>query len=260
MLELEIEPNESPVQLQRGPKAYSYGPFVKALELCRSTPNDNTGKDGNENSNDATTEEEIETNNDVHDCDGDDPMGEDNGDGGLEAFLESCDNELDEDDGFDEFGENDDDGMDDCFYATSASTINADNSSITKDLRAIDKLKGILETVKAGCVNNPLSSLKLGSKDMQAEDGYCAILIRSEIQTVEFYLAAADLLRCRLMEHFGQSPSKHDHDSSIKSHELGIDKAAAAKDCQNDDEDMSDEQIRALVNAFISIRYPQLSK
>ena len=74
----------------------------------------------------------------------------------------------------------------------------------------IDVLKGVLQIVKAGCVKNPPSTFHdtqsqrdddgdNNKNDMSynitVDDKYCAMIIRLEIQTIEFYFAAADSLR-----------------------------------------------------------------
>ena len=99
--EIEIKQKERPMKLQRDPKSYWYGLFIKVLEFCCEDV------DGNSNENGVST-----MNNDcrdVQEVEGDDII-----DGGLEAFLDLYDNEFKEEgmanDGNDnKCDENDDD-------------------------------------------------------------------------------------------------------------------------------------------------------
>ena len=254
MLEVLIKPGEPPVKLQRGPKSYCYGPFVKALELCHANENRN---------NDAVREDREKCS-----------MQEDEDDqmpGGLEAFLDSCDNELDEED--DEGDDNDDDDLGDYFYSTSADATNATESekschaSMVNDVHAVDVFKEVLQNVKAGCLKNPLASFphnqhgrndKSNEEDdiinnITVEDRYCGMLIRSEILTLDFYMAASDVLRCQLM---GKLPSQQKQEFLHRSGEPMVD--TTADDYQFDNSDVVREQIDALATAYLSIRYPQL--
>ena len=99
--EIEIKQQERPMKLQRDPKSYYYGLFIKALELCGDDV------DGNSNQNGAST---IDNDcRDVLEVEGDDMI-----DGGLQTFLDLCNNEFEEegmanDDNDDKCDENDND-------------------------------------------------------------------------------------------------------------------------------------------------------
>jgi len=254
VLELEIKPKEQPVKLQRGPKSYCYGPFVKVLELCRD------GVDENSNENGASAMDDDWR--DVQEDEGDDMI-----DGGLEAFLDSCDNEFEEDGIADDDDDECDENDDDYFYNPStnpnpaAGTNNSHQPSLMNDIRAVDALKGVLQNAKAGCANNLLCTLESTQnqgenheKDTPDEDRFCAILVRSEIQIIDFYLAAADLLRQRLAEHWGRLQPKTA--PSSESQHVAMD--TTKKEYVFDNDKVVWEQINALVDAFLSIRHPQI--
>ena len=248
MLEVKIKANEQPIKLQRGPKSYSYGPFVKAIELCHETEEENQdSEDGNRTKKvGAEHSDELEEEFEAAD------------NGGLEAFLDSCDNEFEDDD---EENEGDDgDEFDDYLYGGSSSltTIHANNrheNSMKKDIHAIEKLKKILHKVREDCEKNPLigdNDCNINDKESTNmntdEDQYCAILIRSEIQTVNFYLAAADLLLRRLTECLEKLPSSENKNVTKSKEKFEMDGASHAN-----------EQIKSVVSAYVSIRYPQMN-
>ena len=255
VLEVKIKANEQPIKLQRGPKSYSYGPFVKAIELCHETEEENqdsgdgnrTKKVGAEHSDEL--EEELE--------DG----------AALEAFLDSCDNEFEDEEDGDEEDEGDDgDEFDDYLYGGSSSLtiIHANNrheNSMKKDIHAIEKLKKILHKVREDCEKNPLigdNDCNINDKESTNintdEDQYCAILIRSEIQTCNFYLVAASLLLRRLTECLGleeKLPSSENKNVTKSKEKFEMD------DASNDTG--TNEQIKSVVSAYVSIRYPQMN-
>ena len=215
--------------MQRGPKSYSYGPFVKALELCRDS-DATRGDTGRQHAEEEDKEEE-----------------EEEGDGGLDAFLDACDNEQFEDE--DEDDDNEDDDFDDYLYNplnNSSNDMNASSLSaqslISSDIHANDALTETLLSVRAGLERNPLlaDQVKNGSANekLTPEDQYCSILIQSEIQTVDFYLDIASKLRRRLASH-----TKED------------DKTSDETKC---DKEQGNYDHNSVCDAFLSIRYPHL--
>ena len=232
ILELEIKPNQPPIELQRGPKSYSYGPLVKALELCRDT-DASRGDTGRQHIEDGIEENE-----------------EEEGDGGLDAFLDACDNEQFEDEDEDE-DDNEDDDFDDYLYNPSNNrsndmtdaTSSAQSSMISSDLHAIDALTETLQSVQAGLESNPLAEQfkndNANEESTPAEDQYCSILIESEIQTVNFHLDIASELRRRLTSHTKEGGKTSDE-------------AKYGKEQGNYD------HINNVCDAFLSIRYPHL--
>ena len=135
---------------------------------------------------------------------------EEGDDGGLDAFLDACDNEQFEDEDGDD--DNEDDDFDDYLYNPSNNSSNDMNagtssaqSSISSDIHAIDALTETLQSVRAGLERNPLLAAKgrkyNSNEESTPEDQYCSILIQSEMQAVDFYLAIACELRRRLESH-----------------------------------------------------------
>jgi hypothetical protein len=263
VLEVKIRYNEPPVKLQRGPKSYSYGPFIKALELCRDIAGENKSRDDGDPSKDDAKDRTKVGSNDVERMTIDD--------GGLEAFLDSCENSSDDDndDADDSNGDivsSGEDDFGDCFYDTPANSNSAETSrsarmAIMNDIHAIDALREKLQNVRNGLLNNSLAgqfdleSRKDNDTDKDddnngtdivhftVEDRYCLILIRSEIQTVNFYLAAASELRLRLVERFSESEGP-----------------TVIGKVLEDDRCVREESLRdhttAIANTFLSIRYP----
>ena len=178
MVEIELKEEGPPVRLQRGPKSYTFGPFIKALELFYGA-----GSDGR---------------HDVQDDSRDDAAGggRDDDDAGLEAFLNDCDEEEDYEDEDDEGGDDvddmmynsttfgDDDLLDDSLPSSSSSSTK--EKLMTKELRALEALHSSLKQAVERCENNSLIR-SVEERVYTAEgDEYCAILIKSEIQTISF--------------------------------------------------------------------------
>jgi len=174
---------------------------------------------------------------------------EEEGDGGLDAFLDACDNEQFEDE--EEDDDNEDDGFDDYLYNPSNNrsndlndgTSSAQSSMISNDLHAIDALKETLQSVRAGLEHNSLvDQVKNGSanEELTAEDQYCSILIQSEMQTINFYFDIASKLRHRLESHTKEEGKTSDETKHGKEQQGNYD------------------QINSVCDAFLSIRYPHL--
>ena len=255
VLEVRIRANEPPVKLQRGPKSYSFGPFVRALELCRvasvSEPSGEDAKDRakvNRNDCERTTID----------------------DEGLEAYLDSYDNASDDIDYVSDEGDSDEDataeGEDfgDSLYSTpaisnAAQTGRSAETSMLNDIHALDALKKCLQNVRTGLLDNSLAGQfhgewrktdeddnnkgGIGITNLTVEDQYCLILIRSEIETVDFYLAAISELSRQLVERLSELDGP----------------TVSAKVVKGDwcvrEESLSD-QITAVTTTFLSIRYP----
>lgn len=234
LLEIEIKENEYHVQLQRGPKSYSYGSFVRALELCRDSASENSSREG------ATYCTAV---ND-----------------GFDDFLESCNDEggehedayLGEDDsvGGEDFG--------DSFYeipSKSNGTQTCQSARTLKDdICAIDVLKETLQNVRTGLLNNSLAKIirrknkscgleEDDTKSLTVEDQYSQILILSEIHTIDFFLAAATELRLRLIERLStldEDGEKVNDTDFVEGGKFSI---------------IEHDQIGSIVGTFMSIRY-----
>ena len=262
ILELEIKPNEPPVQLQIGPKKYAYGPFVKALELCRDDMTNDEASSKNDDIN-ATTNDRTEQSDEAEDDEnGEMDDDDDDDDDGLAAFLDSCDNDNEEDDDEDESN-----GFDDYLYNApmkSIDIVNAKLSSpgalISSDIRALEALQDILQSVHEGLVanalyqtshnnntrNNDEIQISSSSNITVVEERYCSILIHSEIQTVDFYMAVVRELRRRLLDH------------SEASQECSVVKKP--KTSTTETISSLSTFVNSVVDAFVSIRHPHIKK
>jgi hypothetical protein len=265
ILEVEIRRNQPPVKLQRGPKSYSYGPFVRALELCRDIAGENEPMDD--------TDPSSGVGKDRAKVDGVDGELMTIDDGGLEAYLDSCGNSSCDEDDVAEDGDGDDvgaggDDFGDSLYCApiNSNVARTGRSALTSmmgDIHAIDALSKILQNVRTGLLSNSLAKLlhREGRSDngtdeedgnngtgiihFTVEDRYCSILIRSEIQTVNFYLALASEVRRRLVERL---PGGSEGRTVIGKVEMEDDMCAG--------EEALSDQITATANTFMSIRYP----
>ena len=258
MLEVKIRANKPPIKFQRGPKSFSYGPFVRALELCRDIV---SGKSPT-----YTTEPSGVDHNDCERAMIDDK--------GLEAFLDSCDNASDDNNNSIDDGDSDEDAsaegedFDDCLYSTPgnsnpAQTGRSARTSMLNDVHVLDTLQERLQNVKTVLLGNSLARLihgKRGSDNetndddnnnrriigithFTVEDQYCLILIRSEIETADFYLAVTRELHRRMVERLSESDGP-----------TVIDKVVENDRCVGD-ESLCD-QITSVATTFLSIRYP----
>ena len=249
--------------MQIGPKKYAYGPFVKALELCRDDMTNDEASSKNDDINAKTSDrkeqsdeaEDDEENNDMDDDDGDDD------DGGLAAFLDSCDKD-DEDDDDDE----ESNGFDDYLYSSPMNSIDIVNAklsspeaSISSDIRALEALQDILQSVHESLVANALyqtshnnntrnnDEIQISSSSSNitvVEERYCSILIHSEVQTVDFYIAVVRELRQRLLDHSEAYPEC----SAVKP-KTTIETISSMSTFVN-----------SVVDAFVSIRHPHIKK
>ena len=218
------------------------------------------------------TDPSVEDGKDRAEIDGDDGERMTIDDGGLEAFLDSCDNSSWDDDDVDDDGDGDDgsaggERLGDCLYRTPTNsnvvqTSRSARTAMMSDVHAIDALRENLQNVRTGLVSNSLSRLLHGESrsdsgtdeedynngneiiHVTVEDRYCSILIRSEIQTVDFYLAVASEVRRRLVERLAGSEG------------TVIGKVDNMEDDVCVGEEAPCDQITALANTFLSIRYP----
>ena len=239
---------------------------MRALELCRGISDKNKPKDD-------TTDPSREDEKDRAEIDSNDGERITIDDGGLEAFLDSCDNSSchDDDVDVDDDGDGDDgsaggEDFGDCLYQTPTSSNIAQTdrparTAMMSDIHAIDALREKLKNVRTGLVSNSLAMLHGESRSdnvpdeddgnngtgiihFTVEDKYCSILIRSEIQTVDFYLAVAIEVRRRLVERLPGSGGL-----------TVIGKVDLEDDICVGEEALRD-QITVLANTFLSIRYP----
>ena len=144
--------------LRTGSKSYTYGCFVKAIELFR----DEEGNVG---------------------CD---DQGKDNGPGGLEDFL----NFEEEEEGFDMYGEVDDNDEDD--------QDETDDDGKESDCRAMESFRVALQDAeKKYSLSRATLEQALQSPPFSSER-FCAYLVTSEMRTIHFYMLVADLIGSKL--------------------------------------------------------------
>jgi len=239
VLEIEIIENAPPVKLQRGPKSYAYGPFINALELCYDHANHRERDVSSGDNNNGTR---VDDRGRLFD------------DGDMNNFLDSCDNELDDED---DTADNESSDAEDDFGFGDTDTSCSRYNSMMNDIRAIDALKDILLKARSGLVNNPLTKLLKGTTHgrfgdvVEMEERYCSILIRSEIQTVDFFLALGSECRRRLVQHIHElqisDGSSEVKESLTKIDIVGLDNFILTESAK--------DQIIAIVDAFETIRY-----
>eukprot|EP00985_Skeletonema_marinoi_P031318 scaffold37618_cov241-Skeletonema_marinoi.AAC.1 len=244
VVEIELKEEAPPVKLQRGPKSYTYGPFIKALKVFYDAGNDaRRDDDDNYTSNKHLQDESV--NDDANDRGEED----DNDDGGLQAFLDDCGEDDYEDDDDDEEGGDD---LDDMMY--NPTSFGDDEQLLDKallsstkaegkmnDLRALEALHSSLKQAMDRCERNSLIRSSGGKERSYttAEDLYCIMLIKSEMQTISFYKRAAEMVHSKLSK---SSPG-----------------VASLVDGKFEMTAMDLEHINDLVGAFLTIRYPGVS-
>lgn len=237
------------MKLQRGPKSYSYIPFVKMMEIFYD--HDDVRQE------DTTNVESKER---------DDSMNT-----GLAHFFDDCEEEFNEEDyDLDEDDEPDDEEDFDDFYKTSSSvaaSVTASQSSTTaanKYIHALESMITALNKVKSGYQCNhckPSGNSQNGNGSNEAaltlllapEEKYCAILVHSELQTLNFYIAAAKFLKSKLVA-LQKTPSaekiyqKPEIETQQLMDEFSFDNHAATW-----------KQIEDLARAFLFIRFPGIN-
>ena len=215
---LDFHYNESVVELRFGPKAYSYGPFVKALELFytpKSKKDTEVFKAKGMNERDSYDEQEDD----------------------MEAFLNSCENEEDEE-------ENDDDWDDDEGGGDGDDNIDdpsGDNTDLEEELRAFEKFRMKLEE-KKDRYSLKGDRLKAALQNMDSSSKYfAAVLVSSEQRTLDFLVRVIDILCMQLSDQ----------------HEKRLDDNHNGHHPHNNDQTL-EKHATELVKAFVHIRHPNL--
>lgn len=233
MLEIQLRPNTLPIRLQRGPKSYSYSPFVEALQLFYNNEENVANgsiekcskpirKEGVNNSGlvqEATSEEETERDDD------------------LEAFLDECDNESDDGD------ETSDCYIDESRYIQQSMTekttvlVSQHQQQIEADMSALTSLIIGLSDAKLRCATNEFACTD--GRQLSTQEHYCSIFVQSEIQTLSFFIEVSKTLERYLVKlrDFSQS--------AVEMDECTLD--CDAKETKN--------QILDIVKAVLTIRY-----
>lgn len=198
-LEIYLRPNTKSIQFQMGPKTYSYSPFVEALCIY--------GSDQEHNSSLVSREDVAE-------------------DDDLEAFLDACDNESE--------------GDDETTYNSSfaGSTSHAQlmtETQVKDDLSKVNSLIVTLSEVKLKLSSNEI--MHNHERALSTQEKYCSILIKSEYETISFFLAIAQKLKTQL--------------DRLNSSALLL----GADEYNLDKEGLTQKHIVDVVNAFLAIKY-----
>ena len=260
-MEIQLQTGSPPVKLQRGPKSYTYGLLIKALQLFHEDGRYLPCGDGG----DGSEEKRLQQESDYDDVDREGGTEVDD-DGGLQAFLDDCD---EEDYGLGECdeGEEEDNDLDGMMYGhTSIDNVLPPSSSSPnaaaemrkkKELQALDALYSCLIQALERCEKNSLfcnsngrsSCSGSGDKCISSPsrppppsspyDDYCIIWVKSEIRTISFYMKAVEMIQSKLLMGVG--------DANYVKRDYGM------IDC------LDHEHINDLVDAFMTIRHHGLS-
>lgn len=233
VLEIQLRPNTLPIRLQRGPKSYSYSPFVEALQLFyNNKENVASGssekcskpirKEGVNNSGleqEASSEEETER--------GDD----------LEAFLDECDNESDDGDETSDCYINESRYIQQSITEKTPFLVSQHQEQIEADMSALKSLKIALSDAKLRYATNEFACTD--GRQLSTQEHCCSIFVQSEMQTLSFFIEVSKTLERYLVKlrDFSQSAVEIDECS------YGCD----AKETKN--------QILDIVQAVLTIRY-----
>ena len=265
-------PKRSIIVLRRGPKSYSYGGFVQALETF--FPDHQTGKnslpastDGMEqhDGNDGMKEEQEEE-EDVDDMEDD-----------MEAFLNACDDEEEEHDP--ELDDHDD--HDQLLYGEPSAMDSPHPNQpppppqdLQTELQALSAFRErLLELAESYTFPKAQRTLVLSSslrakddhdsrqpnKDSDRPDQdrayYAALVVDSEVATLRFFAATAQAIAQQLNKHLGDDDSlppqskvaKQENDTD---HQQQHDKEGTAR--------WDPLHVEELVAAYLKIRHPEI--
>lgn len=255
VVEIQLQTGSPPVKLQRGPKSYTYGCLIKALQLfCDDGQSLPCGDGG-----DGSEEKRLQQESDNDDADREGVVAEEDDDGGLQAFLDDCE---EEDYGLGEYDEeeeedNDLDGMmyghtsiDNALPPPSSSSNALEEMRKKNELQALDALYSSLIQALERCEKNSLFCNSNGRSSCSGDkflslpsrppppsspyDDFCIIWVKSEIRTISFYMKAVEMIQSQLLMGVGDNYVKRDYGTI---------------DC------IDLEHINDLVDAFMTIRH-----
>ena len=246
------------VYLRTGPKSYTFGGFVKALEICR-----------------------------CYICDYEDQqekMSISYSDDELEAFLDECDEDDNSEQDFNDFytvtnkndgktyHQNNHDNTNDISSSQSNDIPSNTNTLLSTTLSSNDKekLKSIhleckalskfAETLKHAMLQYPSVFNDVNeSERFHEKEIYAAMLIRSEKRTIFFYLQTIDLILNDLQNYL-----LHNHnfmfecDNTIKGYDDSQFQSIYERNYGDDDRKRLSLQSKELREVFFKIRYPQI--
>ena len=207
------------VELKRGPKAYTYGCFVKALEMY-ADDNDTNNNDGDSG---------INVNND------------------MEDFLNSCEEDSAIDGMFIDGDDNDDQFT--SLYNTADENIELHERGSSDDIAMeMKKLDSFIIAIKSARekFSLPGNELSEALKDRKSCEYFSALLIMSEMQTLDLYELASMLVRRKLEAKSRPEHTRDDCEDFSSSFEPKYGKEQGQK--------VKDYAVE-LADAFLSIRY-----
>jgi len=230
------EKTEPAVPLRAGPKSYSYGGFVKAIECCFPTAQ---AKHKTKNSRDVG-EDSANDRDAGADADADDDM---------EAFLNECEEEEEVEDGFDCWGDYNEDDEDEGANGEGED----DLSEYQSELLALESFLSELQRAREGYAfsdDKLRRALEAGVTPNNSREYYAALLVQSELRTIYFYAKAARQLRTTIREKL-KMQCKEDSPSQLK---LEVPPPGISPD----DVALMDKQIEGLLDAYVQIRHSGL--
>jgi hypothetical protein len=153
------------VNLRAGPKSYSYGGLVTALDhFCTAQESEGLGND--------------------HD--------EDGGPDDMEAFLDGCEEDEDQDIdwGNDAVGDDDDDeGVE-----------SSDEEGLKEEVEALEKFRAALEVAREAYTFKEVDLNQTVAAAEWSPRYYAAILVQAEIRTILFFLRAIECIKKKLQK------------------------------------------------------------
>ncbi|KAL3779801.1 hypothetical protein HJC23_004735 [Cyclotella cryptica] len=231
-LEIQLCPHTIPIQLQRGPKSYSYSPFVQALQLFykekENADTDHCSRqicvEGADTSEKSMNDEETERDDD------------------LEAFLDEC--ESDSDIGDETFNCY----VDDPKQSTgeiALGSMEKVHEQIQSDIAALKSLTTALTDAKLRRTTNEFAYADRTRHATQ--EHYCSILVQSEIKTLSFFLTVSKTLEHQLLNLLEDTSREELYSQSV----IDMDDCRLVDCCAKE----TTKHILDIVNAFLTIRY-----
>jgi hypothetical protein len=245
------------VDLRAGPKSYTFGGLVKALEHFHDHHENVNGDtstagltSGGKESSGAFGMDEFEE--------------DDEEDDDMDAFLNACDEEEDDEEDMGEEDEDDDDDDDDedaFMFSSGMETMAAPLRNKSNDKEASTKaevsaLQRLRQALNSKSSSYSLNGAKLAAA-MQLEDGskeyYAALLVSSEKRTIEMYVQAIERLVAALSNKDGHHTAGRGRDSAKQQPPISTRENGKSN---NEDDCLVTRQATDLVSAYMAIRHP----
>ncbi len=185
IVEFSLNDNIRRVELRRGPKSYTYGCFIKVLEMFYEY---NTPSHDIQEKEDALHDNDNNLNFVQHEEDD------------MEAFLNSCDdeNENEEEMIFEMNLYGSDTGKIMASSGTDVGNGDNDDQEVLNDIKALTKLISAMKDARLQYSMNSDNLQTALNVVTESKERYSAILVHSEIQTLYLYELAAHLVRQKI--------------------------------------------------------------